>query len=150
MPFPFLSCVCGKGHLKSCHRPRLRAACKTSVVSAHPLTFITMFHDFGHPINDNGEKLSTTDSNKLSRQINLNLSSDQYERLFFQPSAAKGDLAKRFGMNPLSPTFQRICSPTCQRKSHVAQRLGFPGPVQRHNVLPSRVQGCELFLPTRH
>ncbi|KAM3086904.1 hypothetical protein ACMFMG_001024 [Clarireedia jacksonii] len=35
----------------------------------------------------------------LSRQITLQLNADQYERLFFQPTSAKGDLAKRLG-NP--------------------------------------------------
>ncbi|EHK99333.1 hypothetical protein GLAREA_08668 [Glarea lozoyensis ATCC 20868] len=35
----------------------------------------------------------------LSRQLTVQLSSEQYERLFFQPNAAKGDLAKRLG-NP--------------------------------------------------
>lgn len=34
----------------------------------------------------------------LSRQITVALSPEQYERLFFQPSAPRrGDLAKRFG-----------------------------------------------------
>ncbi|KAE9363559.1 GPR1/FUN34/YaaH-class plasma membrane protein-like protein [Stipitochalara longipes BDJ] len=37
--------------------------------------------------------------NELTRQMTLQLSPDQYERLFFQPSAPKGDLAKRLG-NP--------------------------------------------------
>ncbi|KAI9650323.1 hypothetical protein NHQ30_000336 [Ciborinia camelliae] len=35
----------------------------------------------------------------LSRQITLQLNADQYERLFFQPTSAKGDLSKRLG-NP--------------------------------------------------
>jgi hypothetical protein len=35
---------------------------------------------------------------ELSRQVTVALSPEQYERLFFQPSAPKrGDLAKRFG-----------------------------------------------------
>ena len=37
-------------------------------------------------------------SETLSRQVTLQLSPEQYERLFFQPSVAKGDLAKRLGM----------------------------------------------------
>lgn len=37
--------------------------------------------------------------NALSRQYTVQLTSDQYERLFFQPTAAKGDLSKRLG-NP--------------------------------------------------
>jgi len=36
--------------------------------------------------------------NSLSRQLTLNISPEQYEKLFFQPTAAKGDLAKRLGM----------------------------------------------------
>jgi hypothetical protein len=31
--------------------------------------------------------------------MTLSLSPEQYERLFFQPSAGKGDLAKRLGMS---------------------------------------------------
>lgn len=35
---------------------------------------------------------------ELSRQVTVQLSPEQYERLFFQPSAPRrGDLAKRFG-----------------------------------------------------
>jgi hypothetical protein len=35
----------------------------------------------------------------LSRQITLQLNADQYERLFFQPNSAKGDLSRRLGMS---------------------------------------------------
>jgi uncharacterized protein len=48
------------------------------------------------------EKLTPMDSNNgdtLSRQVTYSLTQEQYERLFFQPSQAKGDLAKRLG-NP--------------------------------------------------
>lgn len=46
----------------------------------------------------NGEK-PYNGHNELSRSMTLSLSPDQYERLFFQPSAGKGDLAKRLGMS---------------------------------------------------
>lgn len=36
---------------------------------------------------------------ELSRQITLSISPEQYERLFFQPTPARGDLSKRLG-NP--------------------------------------------------
>lgn len=37
----------------------------------------------------------------LSRQVTVNLSNEQYERLFLAPGPpAKGDFAKRFGMLP--------------------------------------------------
>lgn len=36
-------------------------------------------------------------SAELTRQVTLNLSEAQYERLFFQPNQAKGDLAARLG-----------------------------------------------------
>jgi len=39
------------------------------------------------------------DGGALGRQMTMQLSNDQYERLFFQPSQPKGDLAKRLG-NP--------------------------------------------------
>lgn len=35
----------------------------------------------------------------LSRQMTVAITPEQYERLFFQPTPAKGDLAKRLG-NP--------------------------------------------------
>jgi stress response protein SCP2 len=45
----------------------------------------------------NGMNL-TGNGAELSRQVTVALSSEQYERLFFQPSAPRrGDLAKRFG-----------------------------------------------------
>lgn len=51
----------------------------------------------------NGDKLERIETSQsglgLDRQITMQLSSDQYERLFFQPTGAKGDLAKRLG-NP--------------------------------------------------
>ncbi len=43
------------------------------------------------------EKAFTGQGETLSRQITMSLSPDQYERLFFQPTASKGDLAKRLG-----------------------------------------------------
>lgn len=46
------------------------------------------------------DKLGPMDSSDLNRQmttLTMQLSADQYERLFFQPEKAKGDLAKRFG-----------------------------------------------------
>lgn len=54
-----------------------------------------------HNTNGNGigAEKSYSSHAELSRQITLNLSPDQYERLFFQPSAGKGDLSKRLG-NP--------------------------------------------------
>lgn len=33
----------------------------------------------------------------LSRQMTVQLSPEQYERLFFQPTPPRGDLAKRLG-----------------------------------------------------
>lgn len=33
----------------------------------------------------------------LSRQVTVTMSPEQYERLFFQPQAPRGDLAKRLG-----------------------------------------------------
>lgn len=43
---------------------------------------------------------NSNDGGPLSRQMTVTLSSEQYERLFFQPGAPRhGDLAKRFGTN---------------------------------------------------
>jgi len=53
----------------------------------------------------NGDKLEQIETSEsglgLNRQITMQLSSDQYERLFFQPTSAKGDLAKRLGMSSI-------------------------------------------------
>lgn len=50
---------------------------------------------------NNIERVDTSegshDGSPLSRQVTVNLSQEQYERLFFQPNQPKGDLAKRFG-----------------------------------------------------
>lgn len=54
----------------------------------------------------NNEKLmDSMAGNDLSRQVTYSLSQEQYERLFFQPSQAKGDLAKRLG----NPTLLGLC-----------------------------------------
>jgi hypothetical protein len=50
----------------------------------------------GHS-NGNGLEKPYSGHNELTRTMTLALSPDQYERLFFQPSAAKGDLSKRLG-----------------------------------------------------
>lgn len=42
----------------------------------------------------------------LSRQMTVQLSPEQYQRLFFQPTPAKGDLAKRLGTR--NPPFRRF------------------------------------------
>ena len=36
----------------------------------------------------------------LARQITMSISPEQYERLFFQPTPARGDLSKRLGILP--------------------------------------------------
>jgi hypothetical protein len=49
---------------------------------------------------ESGEKMSSMDTLGLNRQpttVTMQLSPDQYERLFFQPEKPKGDLAQRLG-----------------------------------------------------
>jgi uncharacterized protein len=49
---------------------------------------------------DQQPQITLNEGAPLSRQVTVTLSNDQYERLFFQPSAPRrGDLAKRFA-NP--------------------------------------------------
>jgi len=44
--------------------------------------------------------MGSADGSPPSRQVTVNLSPDQYERLFFRPGAPRrGDLAKSFGMS---------------------------------------------------
>lgn len=55
-------------------------------------------HGSAHGV-DKLQNSSDSDYNPLSRQHTVSLTPEQYERLFFQPTAAKGDLSKRLG-NP--------------------------------------------------
>lgn len=50
--------------------------------------------------NSHINRVDTLESNghPLSKQVTLSLSPEQYERLFLQPSAPKGDLRKRLGL----------------------------------------------------
>lgn len=41
----------------------------------------------------------------LSRQLTVQISPEQYEKLYYQPTQAKGDLAKRLG----NPTLLGVC-----------------------------------------
>jgi hypothetical protein len=62
---------------------------------------------FDHEMSEhNGVNIGGNGS-PLSRQVTVALSPEQYERLFFQPSAPRrGDLAKRFGMLLFTKTAQ--------------------------------------------
>jgi hypothetical protein len=53
----------------------------------------------------NDKVFESMGGNDLSRQVTYSLTQEQYERLFFQPSQAKGDLAKRLG----NPTLLGLC-----------------------------------------
>jgi hypothetical protein len=65
---------------------------------------------FDHEMSEhNGVNIGGNGS-PLSRQVTVALSPEQYERLFFQPSAPRrGDLAKRFGM-PFHTDRSCICA----------------------------------------
>jgi hypothetical protein len=69
--------------------------------SPSPPTMSLETEKIDHEMTDhNGTNIASTGSS-LSRQVTVALSPEQYERLFFQPSAPrKGDLAKRFGTLP--------------------------------------------------
>ena len=58
-----------------------------------------MEHKMEHELIENHSNHSQDNGAPLSRQMTVNLSPEQYERLFFQPSAPRGDLAKRLGMS---------------------------------------------------
>jgi hypothetical protein len=90
------------------------------------LPFTMSSHNSEH-INDK----PTLGHNELSRQMTLQLSPDQYERLFFQPSAPKGDLAKRLGTSLLSPpsTISHPSNfPPQQETLHLSASLAFLSP----------------------
>lgn len=55
-------------------------------------------HKIDHEMKEHNGHNFVGNGAELSRQVTVQLSSEQYERLFFQPSAPRrGDLAKRFG-----------------------------------------------------
>lgn len=61
---------------------------------------MTDVHKIDHEMREHNGHNSSGNGAELSRQVTVQLSSEQYERLFFQPSAPRrGDLAKRFGMS---------------------------------------------------
>lgn len=60
-------------------------------------------HKIDHEMLEHGDQVTNGNGAALSRQITVQLSPEQYERLFFQPSAPRrGDFAKRFGKTYLS------------------------------------------------
>ena len=55
-------------------------------------------HNVDHEMKEHNGHTFVGSGAELSRQVTVQLSSEQYERLFFQPSSPRrGDLAKRFG-----------------------------------------------------
>jgi len=80
----------------------------------------------GHEMSEhNGVNIAGT-GNDLSRQVTVALSPDQYERLFFQPSAPRrGDLAKRFG----NPTLLGLIGFLIPYTSTILILCGFQGAV---------------------
>lgn len=94
-----------------------------------------------HNTNGNGigAEKSYSSHAELSRQITLNLSPDQYERLFFQPSAGKGDLSKRLG----TVTYLNIedAELTNPREPNLARCPRLPDPVLLCYLLSSRLPG---------
>ena len=81
--------------------------------------------------------------NSLTRQLTLNISPEQYEKLFFQPTAAKGDLAKRWGMNFFSSIFIdtafRDGADFDCRQSNIGRLAGFLDSIPNHHVLSARM-----------
>lgn len=59
----------------------------------------------------------------LGRQVTMQLSSEQYEKLFFQPTAARGDLAKRLG----NPTLLGLFGFLLPFQTTVFLLMGFQG-----------------------
>ena len=68
----------------------------------HPPPPQRLYKMSGHMHGKEGrDKMSSMDTMDLNRQattVTMQLSPDQYERLFFQPEKPKGDLAQRLGM----------------------------------------------------
>jgi hypothetical protein len=84
----------------------------------------------------NGDKPNLNQKNDLSRQMTLQLDADQYERLFFQPSQAKGDLARRFGAFLPPPSNFSSAINLFRRKSYPSGDPWFQHPFLCHRLLP--------------
>lgn len=91
-------------------------------------------HD-GHNVVGNGAE--------LSRQVTVQLSPEQYERLFFQPSAPRrGDFAKRFG------TFSLTCIVATSHEPGHSQpnatwSYWFPHPIHFDHSYSLRLSRCD-------
>lgn len=78
---------------------------------------MTDHHKIDHEMKEHNGHNIVGNGAELSRQVTVQLSPEQYERLFFQPSAPRrGDLAKRFGMLhakclPLTSVLIRLSQP---------------------------------------
>ncbi|KAJ4376505.1 hypothetical protein N0V86_006617 [Didymella sp. IMI 355093] len=90
----------------------------------HHKTDLEMKEHNSHNFTGNGAE--------LSRQVTVQLSSEQYERLFFQPSAPRrGDLAKRFG----NPTLLGLIGFLIPYTSTILILCGFQGAVAPQSLV---------------
>lgn len=67
----------------------------------------------------------------LQRQLTLSLSPEQYERLFFQPSAPRGDLSKRLG----NPTLLGLIAFLIPYTSTILCLIGFQGSTPPYTLI---------------
>ena len=79
--------------LSSINPPGLRVS-----TFARHIAAMSDVHKIDHEMREHNGHNVVGNGAELSRQVTVQLSSEQYERLFFQPSAPRrGDFSKRFG-----------------------------------------------------
>lgn len=99
-------------------------------------------HKIDHEMKEHNGHTFVGNGAELSRQVTVQLSPEQYERLFFQPSAPRrGDLAKRFGMS--SPNMQvSVGTLKAHSQPNAPRPDWFPDPVHIDYPHPLRVPRC--------
>ncbi|KAF2127851.1 hypothetical protein P153DRAFT_387579 [Dothidotthia symphoricarpi CBS 119687] len=89
-------------------------------------------HKINHDFREEGNFNAVGNGAELSRQVTVQLSSEQYERLFFQPSApSRGDLAKRFA----NPTLLGLIGFLIPYTSTILILCGFQGAVAPQSLI---------------
>ncbi|KAF2997954.1 hypothetical protein E8E13_005998 [Curvularia kusanoi] len=89
-------------------------------------------HKFDHEMREHNGHSIVGNGADLSRQVTVQLSPEQYERLFFQPSAPRrGDLAKRFA----NPTLLGLIGFLVPYTSTILILCGFQGAVAPQSLI---------------
>jgi hypothetical protein len=90
--------------------------------------------------NDKLGPMDSTDLNRQTTTLTMQLSADQYERLFFQPEKPKGDLSKRFGTYLKSTRLEFRILTDHFSQPNLARSHRPPYPISDHHVVSPPIQ----------